>query len=132
MPVPRTVLASMRIIVPVEPAGPGGTAEMLEVNVTDWPKVEGLRAEATAVKLLARLTVWVGREPMLPVKAVSPVYTAVILCTPVPSVEVIIVAIPPLNVAGAARLFPPSLNCTEPVGVPEPPAGVTFAVKVTG
>ncbi len=41
------------------------------------------------------------------------------------------VAVPLLRVTGEPRLLPPSLNCTVPVGVPEPgSAAETVAVKV--
>jgi hypothetical protein len=42
------------------------------VKVTAWPKVDGLTDEATAVVLVALLTVWVRVEEVLPVKLPSP------------------------------------------------------------
>ena len=43
------------------------------------------------------------------------------------------VAVPLLRVTSEPRLLPPSLNCTVPVGVPEPGGTAkTVAVKVTG
>ena len=43
------------------------------------------------------------------------------------------VAVPLFKVAGAPRLLVPSLNCTVPVGVPEPGiTAETVAVNVTG
>ena len=53
------------------------------------------------------------------------------LCVPANNEEVVNVAVPPLRVTGEPRLAPPSWNCTVPVGVAEPPATLTVAVKVT-
>ncbi len=54
------------------------------------------------------------------------------LCAPPDKDEVVSVAEPLLKVTGEPRLVPPSLNCTLPVGVPEPGATAdTVAVKVT-
>ncbi len=124
---PRLLPPSLNCTVPVGVPDPGGTADTVTVKVTDWPKTEGLLFEVTTVKLLAWLIVCVGSEPVLPVKFVSPLYTAVMLCVPGDKDEVARVAVPLLNVTGAPRLLPPSLNCTVPVAVP----GVTVAVKVT-
>ena len=57
-----------------------------------------------------------------------PLYVAVILCDPVASVDVLNVAVLPLNVPDPI-LVAPSKNVTVPIGVPE--AVVTVAVKVT-
>ncbi len=120
---PRLLPPSLNCTVPV--AVPGVT---VAVKVTDWPKTEGLLFEVTVVEVLAWFTVCVGKEPVLPAKLVSPLYTAVMLCVPADKDEVARVAVPLLNVTGKPRLLPPSLNCTVPVAVP----GVTVAVKVTG
>ncbi len=54
------------------------------------------------------------------------------LCAPPDKDEVVNVAKPLLKVTGEPRLVPPSLNCTLPVGVPEPGATAdTVAVNVT-
>ena len=50
-------------------------------------------------------------------------------CAPAARAVVVKVAWPAARVTGAPRLVTPSLNCTVPVGVPEPE--VTVAVKLT-
>ena len=51
---------------------PGDTALTVAVNVTDWPKVEGLAEEATAVLLFALFTVCVKSVEVLVLKLPSP------------------------------------------------------------
>jgi hypothetical protein len=67
------------------------------------------------------------------VKFVSPEYTAVTVCVPTVSVEMLPeVAKPDDNVTGEPNALPSMLNCTVPAGVPDPgEAAVTFAVKLT-
>ena len=69
---------------------------------------------------------------MLVVKLPSPEYIAVIACEPTVSVVLLPeVALPPDNGAGEPELTPSILNCTVPVGVPEPGAlAITVAVNV--
>lgn len=52
MPVPRIVLPSLNVTVPVAPEG-----VTVAVNVTEEPKVEGFFEDATVVVELALLTV---------------------------------------------------------------------------
>jgi hypothetical protein len=55
----------------------GDTGLTVAVNVTDWPKTDGLAEEATVVVVEAWFTVWVKLGELLPVKFVSPLYVAV-------------------------------------------------------
>jgi hypothetical protein len=76
------------------------------------------------------LTVCVKTGDVLPVKFASPPYTAVIECDPTASVDVVNAALPLLS-APVPSLVVPSLNVTDPVGVPVVD-DCTIAVKVTG
>jgi hypothetical protein len=71
--------------------------------------------------------------PVLAVKSLSPEYTAVTVCVPTISVAMPPeVAVPETSVTGEPKALPSILNCTVPVGVPDPgDAAVTFAVKFT-
>ena len=69
---PRFTPPSMNCKVPLAVPDPGATAETVAVKVTACPKTEGLVSEAKVVELEAWLTVCVGRDPVLPVKFVSP------------------------------------------------------------
>jgi hypothetical protein len=66
---------------------------------------------------------------VLPAKFVSPLKTAVIECDPTANPAVARSAWPPAKATGAPRFAAPSLNCTVPVGVPEPDD--TVALNVT-
>jgi hypothetical protein len=69
--------------------------------------------------------------PVLVTKSVVPEYTAVTVCVPSASVEMLPeVAEPETNVTGEPKALPSIANCTVPVGVPEA-AGTTTAVNVT-
>jgi hypothetical protein len=67
---------------------------------------------------------------VLPLKFVSPLYTAVIECEPTVNADVLKVAEPELKVP-VPKVVVPSLKVTVPVGVLLPDVGVTVAVKVT-
>jgi hypothetical protein len=54
LPVPRTVAPSLNVTVPVA-AG----ALTVAVKVTESPKADGLRSDATTVVVAAGFTVWV-------------------------------------------------------------------------
>src|SRR5204862_7000952 len=71
---------------------------------------------------------------VLPLKLPSPLYTAVMVCEPTESEEILpLVALLPDKVTGAPELAPSTLNCTVPVRVPAPGAtALTVAVKLTG
>lgn len=70
---------------------------------------------------------------VLPVKFVSPPYTAVIECEATESKEVLKVATPEPFSGPVPNVFVPSLKVTVPVGVPVLPVelSVTVAVNVT-
>lgn len=71
-------------------------------------------------------------EEVLPLKFVSPAYTAVMECEPTVSVEVVNVAFPVPSSVWLPSVVVPSLNVTLPVGVPLPgELAVTVAVNVT-
>ena len=66
VPVPRVVLPSLKVTVPV--AAEGAT---VAVNVTDVPAVDGFADEASATED-ACLTVWVNVDEVLLLSLVSP------------------------------------------------------------
>jgi hypothetical protein len=68
VPVPRVVLPSVKVTVPV---GVPPAEETVAVKVTGWPKVEGVREELTVVLVVVLLTVWLTL-PLLVAKLVSP------------------------------------------------------------
>jgi hypothetical protein len=115
---------------------PVGDAPMLlvtvAVNDTDCPATEGLMSAATLVVVVVLPTVSDNTAEVLGLKLASLPYTAVIECTPTVSDEVANVAWPePFNVP-VPIVAAPSLNVTEPVGVPAPGAtAATVAVNVT-
>jgi len=121
---------------PVRVPEPGAIALTVAVNVTGCPRTDGLAEEATVVAVLAWFTVWESGDALLslPVKFVSPPYTAVMLCgLPVTdSDEVANVATPDALGAPVPKVVAPSLKITVPEGVPPPGAtGLTAAVNVT-
>jgi hypothetical protein len=68
--------------------------------------------------------------PVLVPNPTTPAYTAVTVCVPSASVEVLPdVAEPDASVTGEPNALPSIENCTVPVGVPAPDA--TLAVKLT-
>src|SRR6266567_1290433 len=81
----------------------------------------------------AALTVCVKLAEVLPLKLPSPLYTAVMVCEPTESEEMLsLAALLPDKVTGAPKLEPSTLNCTVPVGVPAPGAtALTVFVKIT-
>jgi hypothetical protein len=56
VPVPRVVLPSLKVTVPVGVPAPGEGTLTVAVKVTDWPQTEGLADETTAVVVPALLT----------------------------------------------------------------------------
>ena len=76
VPVPSVVALSLNVTVPVGVPAPGDTAVTVAVKVTDWPNTDGLNEEASAVLLLARLTVCVTVAEVLVLYVPSPRYTA--------------------------------------------------------
>ncbi len=75
---PASVPAPMRVAplkneaAPVAVPAPGATAAMVAVNVTDWPKTEGLADDVTVVVVAAWLTVCESNGEVLPLKFASP------------------------------------------------------------
>jgi hypothetical protein len=104
---------------------------IVAVNVTLCPNVDEFRLDVTTVPAVADPTTWPPPSvPVLPGKFKSPEYTAVTVCVPIVSVEMLPdVAQPETSVTGEPKALPSILNCTVPVGVPVP--AVTLAVKLT-
>src|SRR5262249_25073599 len=120
--VPRLVVPSRKVTVPVGVPVAGATAVTVAVKVTDWPNTTGLADEVSAVLLLlAAFTVSVRVPEVLVAKFVSPPKAAVIAWLPTVRAAVANVAVPPLRVA-VPRVVVPSLKVTVPVGVPAPGA----------
>ena len=129
--VPSDVEPSKNSTLPVAVPAPGALTATVAVKVTDWPNVLGLRLLATLVDVLACSTVWLEADDVLPAKLDAPAYTAVRLCEPSASDDVLMLAVPPDSVAVPSDVEP-SKNSTEPVGVPLPaPDTATVAVIVT-
>ena len=107
---------------------------IVAVNVTDCPKTEGFKPEVTTVAALAAFTTCPpDNVAVLVRKLLLPEYTAVTVCVPWVSVEVLPeVAEPATSVTGDPKLLPSTENCTVPLGVPAPGAmAATVAVKLT-
>ena len=71
-PVPRLAVPSLNVTVPVGVPEPGAFAETVAVNVTDWPKSDGLADESTAVVVESLLTICVNDGDALPAKFALP------------------------------------------------------------
>ena len=52
--------------------------DTVAVKVTDWPEPNGLLLDASATLVAALLTTWDRADDVLPLKVLSPGYTAVI------------------------------------------------------
>ena len=130
---PRSPAPSLNCTVPVGVPAPGAVTVTVAVNVVLCPNTAGLTEEASPVAVAARFTVCVGNAPVLAAKLASPLYSALIPCAAGPKVEVLTWAMPlPFSAIGAPSGLLPSLNCTVPVGVPDPGGiAVTVAVNVT-
>jgi hypothetical protein len=123
---------SMKVTLPVGVPAPGATAVMVSVKVTDWPGEEGLTDEVSVDFVEAGFTVSDSAVEELTAKLVSPPYEATMLWLPAPSVDVLKVATPPAPTVPVPSVVAPSMNVTEPDGLPAPGAtGDTVAVKVT-
>ncbi len=74
VPVPNVVAPSLNVTIsplatlPV----PGELTVTVAVNVTDWPKTDGLTEDASAVVVLAGFTTWDPTDEVLVAKLVSP------------------------------------------------------------
>jgi hypothetical protein len=53
LPLPMVVVPSRNVTVPVGVPVPGGFTVTVAVNVTDWPKTDGLAEDATVVVVAA-------------------------------------------------------------------------------
>jgi len=133
--VARAVAPSLKVTVPVGVPLPGELALTMAVNVTGVPKTDGFCDDATVVAVESLLTVWVSGEAVLslPVKLLSPLYTAVTVWAATLRFEIApLVAVPLDRVTGLPKAEPSIENCTVPVRVPAPGAtGFTVAVNVT-
>ena len=76
VPLPIETPLSRKVTVPVGVPEPGPVT--VAVNVTLWPNTDGLSDEASVVVDAPALMVWVKTAEVLPVKLLSPPYTAVI------------------------------------------------------
>ena len=99
------------------------------VKVTGFPCFEGFSEEVTVSDVAALFTICISTAEVLPVKLASPPYTTVIECDPTASVDVLNVALPLLRIP-VPMVVVPSLNVTDPVGVPVVDE-FTVAVKIT-
>src|SRR6516165_12491416 len=101
---------SMNSTVPVGVPAPGLVTDTVAVNVTDWPKTDGLGAETSPVDVDALSTSWLTGLLWLPSYVPSLTYSAVIECpelTDSPPVEIV------------ADVTPPTvLSVPIPIGVP--------------
>src|SRR5437588_138424 len=84
VPVPSVEAPSLMVTVP---AGVVPEPVSVAVKVTACPTFDGFRLDATVVDVVA-FTVCVRTEDVPPVYALSPPYTAVMLCGPAASVDV--------------------------------------------
>ena len=89
---------------------------------------EGLRLETRTVALVASFTVCASAGDVLGFRFVPPEYIATMECEPATRLETVMEAAPPVRPA-TPKVLAPSMNVTEPVGVPL--ALVTTAVNVT-
>src|SRR6185369_10092559 len=131
---PKLDPSILNCTVPPGVPDPGALALTVTVNVTLCPNTDGLADELTTLVVLALLTVCVKSADVLARKFPSPLYTAVTTCGPTLS-ELIapLVALPPLRLTGVPKSDPSILNCTVPLGVPDPGTlALTVAVNVTG
>jgi hypothetical protein len=134
VPVPRVVVPSRKVTVPVGVPVAGGTGATVAVNVTDCPKTDGLAEDVTVVVVwpwAGGVTVWVRAALVLVLKFASPPYVAVIEKLPAWVNVAVNVAIPPESVP-VPMLMVPLRKVTVPDGVPAPgDTAATVAVKVT-
>jgi hypothetical protein len=99
------------------------------VRVIAVPKTEGFAEEVSAVAVPVEETVWLS-VLLLPANAAPEgVNSALMLCTPVASDDVLKVAAPLVTVTGEPSDVAPSENCTLPAGAPSP-GDVTEIVAV--
>src|SRR6476619_2698775 len=135
--VPRTVLPSLKVTVPVKtlpltPIGvldPGATASTVAVKVTAWPGAAGLTDDPRATVVATGLTVSATAAEVLAAKGPVPPYEAVRAWSPTPKVTTS-VAWPVGPTAAVPSTMSPSRKVTMPV-VGTPAGEFTVAVSVT-
>ncbi len=93
-------------------------------------RIEGLADDVRLVVVEAAFTDCVKAVDVLPLKLLSPLYSAVMECEPTASDAVVKVAWAEASNVAVPRVEDPSLNVTVPVGVPLDKE-LTVAVKVT-
>jgi hypothetical protein len=130
---PKLTPSILNCTVPVGVPDPGALAVAVAVNVTLWPKTDGLADVLMAVAVVSWLTTCVrAGDDVLVRKLLSPLYTAVILCEPAARDDVVRVAWPARLTVPVPIVLLPSLNVTIPDAVPAPGAvAATVAVNVT-
>lgn len=74
---PNVAVPSFNVTVPPGVPLPGATAATVTLNVTVVPNVDGFGEEVSVVKVAALLTVCVRTADVLGLKAVPPLYVAV-------------------------------------------------------
>jgi hypothetical protein len=119
--VPRTVLPSRNVTVPVLVAGVTAA-----VNVTVWPGVEEPGETERVIVDGAFFTTRLASGEVLAPLLVSPSYDAVMSWVPTVKLETVMLAMPLLRFA-VPSVVGPSLNVTVPLAV----GGVTAAVRTT-
>jgi len=130
----RVVRPDLNVTVPPPIVPP---AELtLAVNVTPWPKVDGLVLLSTVVVVDALLTVWLRDVPVLfdAAKFVLPLKYAVIGCDPAGRLAIGPHVAAPDDTGCAEHTtmsVPSDLNSTVPSGTTMPASEVTVAVNVT-
>jgi hypothetical protein len=110
-PVPSAVVPSLKVTVPVAAAG-----EIVAVNVTEEPYVDGFVEDVSVTVVFTLLTVCVSTEEVLVLSFASPPYAAVIEFEPTAKVEMLNVAFPLLTFP-VPNVVLPFLNVTVPVAV---------------
>jgi hypothetical protein len=113
--VPRLVLPSKNVTVPVGVPAPAPVTETAALNVTGWPYTDGFTEELTVVLVDALLTIWMRGELVLGAKLLSPPYLAVIECEPAETNAKVKVAFPELTVP-VPKVLSPSMKVTVPDG----------------
>jgi hypothetical protein len=71
-PVPRVVVPSRKVTVPVGVPVAGATAVTVAVKVTDWPSDDGFKLEVSPTAALPWLTTWVTALDVAAVKLAFP------------------------------------------------------------
>jgi hypothetical protein len=119
---PETRLTVLSAVVPfrnwTDPVGVPAADVTVAVKVTDPPGLEGFGDEVSVVAVVANTSCDKAGE-VLPLKVESPLYVAVMECSPAASAAVENNAVPPLT-EEEPRIEDPSSKVTVPVGVPTP------------